>query len=98
MDVNETILEVITLAHGEALKNRVSVQTQLANDLSLFRADRVQLQQVILNLIVNAVEVMSGVSEGSRDLLISSEKDAAGGVLVSRLRAGFRPGIAPRWL
>ena len=93
VDVNETILEVITLAHGEALKNGVSVQTQLANDLSLVRGDRVQLQQVILNLIINAVEAMSGVSEGSRDLLISSEKDAAGEVLVSVQDSG--PGLPP---
>jgi signal transduction histidine kinase len=93
VDVNETILDVITLAHAEALKNGVSVQTQLANDLSLVRGDRVQLQQVILNLIINAVEAMSGVSEGSRDLLISSEKDAAGGVLVSVQDSG--PGLPP---
>ena len=93
VDVNETILEVITLAHGEALKNGVFVQTQLANDLSPVRGDRVQLQQVILNLIINAVEAMSGVSEGSRDLLISSEKDSAGGVLVSVQDSG--PGLPP---
>jgi len=93
VDVNETILEVIILAHGETLKNGVSVQTQLANDLSLVRGDRVQLQQVILNLIINAVEAMIGVSVGSRDLLISSEKDAPGGVLVSVQDSG--PGLPP---
>jgi signal transduction histidine kinase len=88
--VNETILEVIKLAHGEALKNGVSVKTQLANDLPLVRGDRVQLQQVVLNLIINAVEAMIGVSEGSRDLLISSDKDATGGVLVSVQDSGPR--------
>ena len=53
--INEAILEVIALTRGEAVKNGVSVQTQLAEDLPLIQGDRVQLQQVILNLIVNAI-------------------------------------------
>jgi signal transduction histidine kinase len=92
VDVNEAILEVITLTHGEALKNGISVQTQLANDLPLIRGDRVQLQQVILNLIINAVEAMSGVSGASRELLISSRKDGGGGVLVAVQDSG--PGLS----
>ena len=64
--INEAILEVIALARGEMVKNIVSVQTQLAEGLPLIQGDRVQLQQVILNLIVNAVDAMSGVSEGAR--------------------------------
>src|SRR3546814_18741893 len=60
------------------MKNNVSVQTQLAEGLPVIQGDRVQLQQVILNLIVNAVEAMSGVSEGSRGLLIGTGKDASG--------------------
>jgi signal transduction histidine kinase len=92
VDVNEAILEVITLTHGEALKNGISVQTQLANDLPLIQGDRVQLQQVILNLIINAVEAMSGVSGASRELLISSRKDGGGGVLVAVQDSG--PGLS----
>src|SRR3546814_18799358 len=65
------------------MKNNVSVQTQLAEGLPVIQGDRVQLQQVILNLIVNAVEAMSGVSEGSRGLLIGTGKDASGRVLVA---------------
>jgi C4-dicarboxylate-specific signal transduction histidine kinase len=93
VDVNEAILEVISLTHGELVKNGVTVQTQLAEGLPLIQGDRVQLQQVILNLIINAVEAMSGVSEGSRELLISSGKDASGGVLVAVQDSG--PGLNP---
>ncbi len=92
-DVNETILEVIALARGEVLKNGVSLQTQLANGLPLIQGDRIQLQQVTLNLIMNAVEAMSEVSEGARQLLISTESDASNGVLVAVRDSG--PGLKP---
>ncbi len=93
VDVNEAILEVISLTHGEVVKYGVAAQTQLAQGLPLIQGDRVQLQQVILNLIINAVEAMSGVNEGSRELLISSAKDASGGVLVAVQDSG--PGLNP---
>jgi len=83
LEINKVILEVIALARGEVVKNGVSVQTQLAEGLSLIHGDRVQLQQVIINLIMNAVQAMSGVSEGSRELLIGTGKDASSGVLVA---------------
>jgi NO-binding membrane sensor protein with MHYT domain len=93
LEVNEAIVEVIALTRGEVMKNNVSVQTQLAEGLPLIQGDRVQLQQVILNLIINAVEAMSGVSEGSRGLLIGTGKDASGGVLVAVQDSG--PGLNP---
>ena len=93
LEINGAILEVIALTRGEILKNGVSVQTQLAEGLPLIRGDRVQLQQVILNLIINAVEAMSAVSEGARELLISTGKDASGGVLVTVRDSG--PGLNP---
>ena len=77
VDINEAIREVIELTRGEAVKNGVSVQTQLAEGLPLIQGDRVQLQQVILNLIINAVEAMSGVGEGPRELLISTGQSRA---------------------
>ena len=93
LEINEAILEVIALAHGEVVKNSVSLQTQLAAGLPLIQGDRVQLQQVILNLIINAVEAMSGVSEGSRELLIGTREDALSGVLVAVQDSG--PGLNP---
>jgi len=74
IDLNQTIGEAIALAHGELKSNGVLVQTRLAKDLPLLMGDRIQLQQVILNLVVNAVEAMSGVREGSRELSVNSEK------------------------
>ena len=65
MDINEAIREVIELTRGEAAKTGVSVQTHLAEGLPLIHGDRVQLQQVILNLIINAVEAMSGIARGT---------------------------------
>jgi PAS domain S-box-containing protein len=93
LEINEAILEVIALSHGELVKNGVSLQTQLAAGLPLVQGDKVQLQQVILNLIINAVEAMSDVSEGSRELLIGTGKDASSAVLVAVQDSG--PGLSP---
>jgi PAS domain S-box-containing protein len=93
LEINEAILEVIALTRGEVVKNGVSVQTDLAEGLPLIQGDRVQLQQVTLNLIINAVEAMSGVSEGARELLISTAKAESGGVLVVVRDSG--PGLGP---
>jgi signal transduction histidine kinase len=75
------------------MKNGVSVQAQLAEGLPLIQGDRVQLQQVILNLILNAVQAMSGVAERSRELLINTEQEASGAVLVTVRDSG--PGFSP---
>jgi C4-dicarboxylate-specific signal transduction histidine kinase len=91
--VNEAIIEVVALTHGEMLKNGISVQTQLAEGLPLIEGDRVQLQQVMLNLIINAVEEMSGATEGPRDLLISTGRADSNDVIVSVRDSG--PGLAP---
>jgi len=74
LDINEAIEEVVVLAQGEVQRNRVSLQTQLASNLPLISGDRIQLQQVLLNLLMNAIEAMSGVSEGPRELWVTSEK------------------------
>jgi C4-dicarboxylate-specific signal transduction histidine kinase len=94
--INDAILEVIALTRTEAANNSVSVRTQLAEGLPRVQGDRVQLQQVILNLIVNAVEAMSGASDGTRELLVSSRKADPGGVLVGVRDSG--PGLAPETL
>jgi C4-dicarboxylate-specific signal transduction histidine kinase len=93
LDMNEAIREVIELTRREAVKTGVSVQARLADNLPLIHGDRVRLQQVILNLIVNAIEAMSGVDAGARDLLISTGKVDPKGVLVAVRDSG--PGLAP---
>jgi PAS domain S-box-containing protein len=96
LDINEAIREVIELTRGEAVKDGVSVQSDLPHGLPVIEGDRVQLQQVILNLIMNAVESMSSVSDGTRELFISSRKAEPGGVLVGVRDSG--PGLAPATL
>jgi PAS domain S-box-containing protein len=93
LDINEAIREVIVLTRGETLKNGVSVQMQLAQGLPLIRGGRVQLQQVIVNLIVNAVEAMAGAGDGPRELTIVSGVDDANEVVVEVRDTG--PGIDP---
>jgi PAS domain S-box-containing protein len=93
LDINEAIREVAALTRGEAAKTGVSVQTDLADGLPLIYGDRVQLQQVILNLIINAIEAMSGVAETPRALLISTGRAEPGGVLVAVRDSG--PGLDP---
>lgn len=92
-DINDTILEVIALTRIELRRNGVSPQTQLADGLPAVQGDRIQLQQVILNLILNAVEAMSGPDNESRDLLITTEKGEANGVRVAVRDSG--PGLSP---
>jgi signal transduction histidine kinase len=74
LDINWVIQEVLTLTQTELQKNRVSLRTQFAVDLPTVLGDKIQLQQVILNLIVNAIEAMSGVTENERELHVSSQK------------------------
>jgi C4-dicarboxylate-specific signal transduction histidine kinase len=81
-DMNEAIGEVIILTRSEAVKNSVSVQTQLADGLPLVEADRVQLQQVMLNLIINAIQAMSDI-DAKRDLHLSTMNIASEGTLVA---------------
>src|SRR5271166_1764520 len=73
-DINDAIREVIELTRAETVKNGVSMQTELAAGLPLVKGDRVELQQVVLNLIVNAEEAMSAVAEGTRELLITTAR------------------------
>ena len=93
LDINEAIREVIELTRGEAAKSGVSMQTHLPEGLPLIHGDRVQLQQVILNLIVNAVEAMSDIADAPRALLITTGQAESSGVLVSVRDTG--PGLAP---
>jgi C4-dicarboxylate-specific signal transduction histidine kinase len=93
LDINEIILATVTLIDGEIQQNQVSLQTQLSSDVPIVHGDRVQLQQVILNLILNAIEAMNQVRTGPRSLVIGSAKSNSDGVLVSvqDSGAGFAP-------
>ena len=94
--INETILEVVALTRSEVQGNRIALQTQLSDDLPLVLGDRIQLQQVILNLIINAVEAMSGAGEGPREMEVGSGKNESQGVLVIVRDSG--PGLDPNSL
>jgi C4-dicarboxylate-specific signal transduction histidine kinase len=93
-DLNEAIHQVIVMVRSAIIDNRVLARTDLLQELNLVCGDRVQLQQVVLNLILNAVEAMSSVEEGARELSIGTEhSQRGGGVLVSVRDSG--PGIDP---
>jgi PAS domain S-box-containing protein len=92
-DLNEAINEVLLLAQNAITENEVSVQTRFADGPLAAFGDRVQLQQVVLNLILNAVEAMASVEGRARQLLISTEQNRADEVLVAVRDSG--PGIEP---
>jgi len=92
-DLNHAIDEVIVLARSAITRNGVSVQTLFADGLAPVQGDRIQLQQVILNLILNAVEAMGSLEVGPRELSISTEQNQARGALVAVRDSG--PGLDP---
>jgi signal transduction histidine kinase/ligand-binding sensor domain-containing protein len=91
VSVNNEIEDILSITHGEAVKHGVAVKTERAPNLPTVKADRVELQQVLLNLIVNAIQAMSTLEDGARDLIIRSEADRDGGVIVSVIDTG--PGL-----
>lgn len=90
--INDAILDVIALTRTEAANNNVSVRTQLAEGLPRVQGDRVQLQQILLNMIINAIEAMRDVGEEERELLISTRNEPDG-VSVEVRDSG--PGLTP---
>jgi two-component system sensor kinase FixL len=83
VDLNEVIVEVLALAQNEARRNRVLLKRQLKQDLPRVRGDRVQLQQVVLNLIMNGLEAIARNKDGARELSVSSDTDDANNVIVA---------------
>jgi PAS domain S-box-containing protein len=93
LEINETILDIMRLTRAAISEHSVLVTMQLSEGLPRILGDRVQLQQVILNLIMNAIEAMSEVREGTRELLISTSEAESGSVLVAVSDTG--PGLPP---
>jgi PAS domain S-box-containing protein len=83
LSINSTLMEVIVLIRGEVQRNNISLRTEFCDELPLVPGDRIQLQQVILNLIMNAIDATSGVAHSQRELLVASAKDGPSGVLVT---------------
>ncbi|MBP2233672.1 PAS domain S-box-containing protein [Sinorhizobium kostiense] len=98
VDLNALIEDTIALVHGEVRRHRILVRTELAHDLPPVTGDRVQLQQVVLNLLMNGIDAMKKVTDGRRELLISSSLEAAGCVLVAvqDTGAGLEPESSER--
>ena len=94
LDMNDTIREVVALAQGEMRRTGVALRAELEGDLPRVLADRVQLQQVILNLLMNGIEAMSAVTDRSRDLLIRSRQHESDKVLVAVQDSGM--GLDPK--
>jgi signal transduction histidine kinase len=93
LDINEVVLEIIGLTFGEAKKGGVFLQTQLSEGLPLIQGDRVQLQQVVLNLIINAIDAIKQGGGGRGDIQVSSSISGSGEIHVSVQDSG--PGIDP---
>ncbi len=93
LNINDAIREVVALAGAEARRNRVALRTELAEDLPPVVGDRVQLQQVIINLVMNGTEAMSSVADRPRELLVRSRRVESDRVLVAVQDVGI--GIKP---
>jgi len=83
VDLNELIIDVMRLTEGQFQRDGLSIRSELADDLPRVRADRVQLEQVILNLLMNAVEATLSNSDRERVVCVRSKKDDSNGVLIS---------------
>jgi len=93
LDLNETITEVLALTRAELRRHRINARTQFAPGLPLVPGDRVQVQQVLLNLALNAIEAMGGVTDGARELVITTAADEGATLRVSIADSG--PGLSP---
>src|SRR5262249_43444382 len=96
LDLNEAVREVIALSSNDLQRNRIILRSQLGDDLPDITGDRIQLQQVILNLVRNASDAMEDVHDRRRELLIKTESEGSGHVRLSIRDAGV--GLSPQSL
>ena len=96
VDINDTLREVLVVAQSEVQRHRVILQTRLLDDLPALWGDRIQLQQVMLNLLTNAIEAMSWVGEGPRELWVETALGESAEVVITVRDSG--PGLAPQHL
>jgi signal transduction histidine kinase len=96
LDINDTLREVLVVAQSEVQRHRVILQTRLLDDLPALWGDRIQLQQVMLNLLTNAIEAMSWVGEGPRELWVETALGESAEVVITVRDSG--PGLAPQHL
>jgi signal transduction histidine kinase len=93
LDINEIVSEAMNILQHELLRSRVSSRMELSADLPVILGDRIQLQQVLLNLIINGIEAMQPITDRRRELVIRSEHDAKHQARVTVLDCGI--GLSP---
>jgi signal transduction histidine kinase len=96
IDINELIREVLILTRYEIRRNGVTLRTEFSNDVPAVSGDRILLQQVVLNLMMNAIEATRGIDEGSRELTVASHNYQSGEIVISVRDSGV--GIDPNKL